>query len=82
MAHISLSVQVLHGEDIYQAVQQKIEVCNLQGVVKKVLPFSEMEGGIPEKINFVQPFIALLFTGNPLHVDICGDFLVAVREPV
>jgi intraflagellar transport protein 140 len=35
---------VLHGDDIYQAVPGRVEVLNLQGVVKKALSFTEVEG--------------------------------------
>lgn len=65
----------LHKEDMFVAVGQRVEMCTLQGVVKKVLSFAEAEGQ-PIGIDVWGDCLAVV--SNTSHVKLWD---IARREP-
>jgi intraflagellar transport protein 140 len=65
----------LHKEDIFLAVGQRVEMCSLQGVVKKVLSFADTEGQ-PVSIDVWGDCLAVV--SNTSHVKLWD---ISRREP-
>lgn len=61
------SILALHHDTIYAAVGGRIEVCNLQGVVKQVLAFAENEG-VPTHMHINDSYLAVLTSANLLKM--------------
>lgn len=68
----------VQAQTIFVAVDCRIDACNLQGTVKKAFSFSESEGACARAHPHPHPPDG--YAGNPIVVDVAGDYLAAASD--